>query len=98
MATKDYSQIVIRLIRDDMKYAKLISGLSNIGFESKEYALSLQQSIFELMDLDNYFNQEELKDWYFQMTERAFSIDSDEMDNLVLEIYSILKTKYHGKN
>jgi hypothetical protein len=98
MATIDYSQTIIRLIRDDIRNIKLVSVLSRYYKNASNYRLNLHEAVFDLMELSDYSDYEELKNWYFQKMENAKSASLDSLNEIAIDIYAGLKMKYHGKN
>lgn len=98
MATIDYSHVIIRLIRDDIRNVKLVDSLSRYYTNASNYKLDLHEAVFELMELNNYKDFEELKEWYFNKTETAKKIPLDSINEIALDIYAGLKMKYHGRN
>ena len=98
MTQTNYSHIIIRLIRDDIRNVKLVSVLSRYYKDASIYKLDLHEAVFELMELNNYEKIDELKEWYFNKTEKAKLITMNSLDKVAIDIYAGLKMKYHGKN
>lgn len=98
MAAIDYSKVIIRLIRADIRNIRLMSVLSRYYKNTSDYKLDLHEDIFELMELNNYEDYEELKSWYFNKIENAKHITTNSLNEVVIDIYAGLKMKYHGKN
>jgi hypothetical protein len=98
MASNDYSHVIIRLIRDDIRNIKLVSVLSRYYKNATNYRLDLHEAIFDLMELRNYKDYDELKNWYFSKIENAKSVSLEAISEVAFDIYAGLKMKYHGKN
>ncbi len=98
MTQTNYSGLIIRLIRDDIRNIKLVSVLSRYYKDASIYRLNLHEAVFELMELNNYEKIDELKEWYFNKTENAKQVGLNSLDTVAIDIFAGLKMKYHGKN
>jgi hypothetical protein len=50
------------------------------------------------MELNNYEKIDELKEWYFDKTEKAKLVSLNSIDIVAIDIFAGLKMKFHGKN
>ncbi len=98
MTTIDYSQVIIRLIRADLRNTQIVKFLSFFYTNASNYRLNLYEDIFELMRLNTYENYEELKTWYLNQLENAKYLPINTLDNVAADMYADLKMKYHGEN
>lgn len=72
---EDLFKLIIGFIADDLKVQKYHYNLSLIGLESSPLNLNLHEGIFRLVGFKENDISEEIKQWYFQQTERVFTID-----------------------
>lgn len=72
---EDLFKLIIGFIADDLKVQKYHYNLSLIGFDSSPLNLNLHYGIFRLVGFKENDISEEIKQWYFQQTERVFAID-----------------------
>lgn len=66
--------LLISLIKDDLVYARLLNGLADLGFDTTDYYLNLNDAVFHLAGFSREQVTEELREWYFSRLERAQSL------------------------
>lgn len=88
MAAMDYSQIIIRLIRADLRNVHMLKMLSLFYTNASNYKLNLYEDVFELMNLNTYKNYEELKTWYLNQLENAKYVPINTLDKVATDIYN----------
>jgi hypothetical protein len=59
----EQSELIIRLIKDDLKNQSLINSFQALGFYSEDHYLNLSETIFKVLDIEN---NEELFELYVQ--------------------------------
>ena len=88
----DYNSAIIQLITDDLRISKLLHGLTLTGLDATHFNTSIHETVFLLIGFKKYEQTEELKDWYFNQTERIIPIEltaiDGEITKLAHEIYS----------
>lgn len=72
---EDLFKLIVGFIADDLKVQKYHYNLSLIGLDSSPLNLNLHEGIFRLVGFKENEISEEIKQWYFQQTERVFTID-----------------------
>lgn len=72
---EDLFKLIIGFIADDLKVQKYHYNLSLIGLDSSPLNLNLHEGIFRLVGFKENEISEEITQWYFQQTERVFTID-----------------------
>lgn len=96
----DYHSAIITLIADDLRVSKLINGLTKIGLDASNFNSKIHETIFLLIGFKKYQQTDELKDWYFQQSERIFRIeltaDEKDLNTLANDIYSGLVERLNG--
>ena len=98
MATIDYSQVIIRLIRADLRNVHIVKMLSLVYTNASNYRLNLYEDVFELMQLNTYENYEELKTWYLNQLENAKYAPISTLNKVAMDIYDGLKMRYYEKD
>lgn len=87
-------ELIISLIKDDLRNVRLISGLSELGLGSDKYYLQLNRTILLLMGFDKEQRDDELYDKYNRSTEKISGVDifdqPELLNDLALEIYKLL--------
>ncbi|HEY9009340.1 MAG TPA: hypothetical protein VIM75_24555 [Ohtaekwangia sp.] len=90
-------QLIISLIKDDLINHKLVSGLNRLGLNASDYHLHLSETIFRLMGIDTYAEDEKLQDRYIELTSTVEHVDLTKitgrtimLDTLVRNIYNEL--------
>ncbi len=63
--------LLLNLIKDDLVYARLLNGLADLGFDTTDYYLNLNDTVFHLAGFTRECITEELREWYFGRLERA---------------------------
>ena len=88
----DYQLAIINLITDDLRINKLIHGLTATGLEADVFNTSIHETVFLLIGFKKNEQTEELKEWYFNKTEKIIPIELTAIDGginqLSQEIYS----------
>ncbi|MNE99941.1 hypothetical protein D3C87_22550 [compost metagenome] len=98
MANIDYSQVIIRLIRADLRNVHMLKVLSLFYTNTSNYRLNLYEDIFELMQFNAYENYEELKTWYLNQLENAKYVPVNTLNKVAADIYDGLKSRYLRKD
>ncbi|MGV3609660.1 MAG: hypothetical protein ACO1N0_01840 [Fluviicola sp.] len=75
---EDLFKLIVGFIADDLKMQKHFYNLSLSGLDSTPLQLNLHEGIFILVGFGKDEITEEVKQWYFQQTERGFNIYNDE--------------------
>jgi len=57
-------KLILNLIKDDLKNTRLVAGLSELGFDTGKYYLSLGESIIGMLSLDDKALDEKLWEAY----------------------------------
>ena len=89
---EDLRRLVLLLIKEDLRSARLVLGLSALGLEAGRYHTELHRAIFQLLGLDQ--NNDALHELYFNYIDKAQQIDNvedaDKMQAMAEEIYERL--------
>lgn len=91
----DYSEAILKLIKDDLRISKLLHKLSRVGLDVEYFNTQLHEAIFLLIGFKKNQQTEELKDWYFRESEKIFQVReianlNAEIEVLAAEIYNEL--------
>jgi hypothetical protein len=78
----DYYDVIVKLIIDDLKIAKLLQGLSQAGLEADRYQPKINEAVFFFVGLEKEQNTMELKEWYNQQVERVYNVELTESEKL----------------
>jgi len=79
---EENNDLIIKLIRADLKYNELLSGLSSIHFESDLYCLNLVDMVAKLMDVKGDTSDQWFK-VYLNYIDQAYKYEvEDRGDNL----------------
>lgn len=93
--------LIVELIAHDLKICKHFHFLERSGLDTSNLGLNLHDKIFKLAGIDKDDN-EEVREWYFQMAENSIEIDvfSDEKKLLeaASEIMIGLDKKTHNRS
>lgn len=73
---EDLFKLIVGFIADDLKMQKHFYNLSLGGLDSTPLQLNLHEGIFILVGFKKDEITEEVKQWYFQQSERVFNIDT----------------------
>jgi hypothetical protein len=95
-------QLIISLIKDDLINSKLVNGLNRLGLSAGDYHLNLSETIFNLMGINDVEDDDELLDYYIELTSIAQSVDLSDiagrnaiLEKLARSIYSeLLQRKF----
>lgn len=92
MKTLTDEELLIRLIKDSLINAKLISGLNSLGLNADDYSLSLGDTIFKLMGFESGKSDFIFEKVFIASTDRIMQIEfsRDELTLLSMEIYQDL--------
>lgn len=89
--------LIITLIKDDLINSKLVNGLNELGLDAGKYFINSSDTVFKLMGFQNHEFEEEIFQYYLELTAKAKNIDISEsnapLDDLCLEIYNELLVK-----
>lgn len=66
------ANIILSLIKEDLRSSKLVLGLSELGLDAGQYHTELYNLVFELMEIQT--QNDSLLDFYFDQLERAKEI------------------------
>jgi len=96
MSTKD---LIIRLIREELRNKHLMHSLEDLGFDCSFFTLNISHIILELAGCHE--RPDELYEWYFELIEKALAEitfwNPDEMlDKWPAEIWKALQEKKQG--
>jgi hypothetical protein len=87
---EDLFKLIIGFIADDLKVQKHFYNLSLSGLDTTPLQLNLHEGIFQLVGFKKNEISEEVKQWYFQQSEKVFGIDTikdeDTLNKLATEI------------
>lgn len=77
--------LLVELIAHDLKIHKHLHFLERSGLETFHLQLSIHDKIFRLVGIDGTNIDEDLREWYYQMTEKAVEIDVFEDEQKLIE-------------
>lgn len=101
MPVKEYFELLVGLIADDLKIHKHLHFLTLGGLDSTPLKLSIHERVFNLLGFSNDEVTEEMEEWYFSQAERVYSLDiihdSKMLLNLSVEILDGLN-KFKSQN
>jgi hypothetical protein len=88
----DISQLIIKLIKEDLKSNRLIEGLSHLGVNADLYILEISIVIMGLMELsDDEIDEWGLDTYHLIIMEKCKNWKSLEfLDSTAMEVYSEL--------
>jgi len=94
--------LLISLIKDDLVHTRLLNGLMELGFDTTDYYLNLNEAIFQLAGLSKEQITEELREWYFSHVDRAQFLKvppraSTDLDKMARIIYTELMAELELK-
>lgn len=78
----DFYDVIVKLIIDDLKIAKLLQGLSIAGMETERFQPRINEAVFFLVGLHKERDSLELKEWYNQQIERVYNVELTESEKL----------------
>jgi hypothetical protein len=68
----EINNIILSLIKEDLRSSKLVLGLSELGLDAGQYHTELYDLVFDLMEIE--VQNDSLLDFYFEQLERAKEI------------------------
>lgn len=87
---------ITNLIKQDLLNWKMISSLQKMQIHATHYQLDIGSIIFEMMDLNNRKNVDELFEKYIEMSKPVLKLTADQsnrkIDLLASKIYDYLET------
>jgi hypothetical protein len=91
MNPKAKKQLVLSLIKDDLINNKLVNALNDLGLDANQYALHLQEAVFQLMGIEATIANESIHQHYFELC-RQISIQHNSLglEQLAETIYAYL--------
>lgn len=96
MNTKNNKNLILSLIKDDLTNTKLVLGLNALGLQASEYALNLNETIFNCVGIAQGDQSNKVYERYSEMTKRIKYIDMEQnpkqVSALVQEIYTYLRS------
>lgn len=97
MKSKDKQQLIISLIKDDLVYNKLISGLNNMGIDALNYHLHISKTVFMLLGFGDDKKSNEAFEFYLMQLKHANYFDikgsHEAFDTLAGDIYLKLERR-----
>jgi len=88
-------QLILSLIKDDLINHKLVSGLNQLGLCASDYHLHLSETIFMLMGIDTYAEDETLQNRYRELTSAAQHIDLTKIPGRTVMLDTLAHSIYH---
>lgn len=85
--------IILSLIKDDIRHTRLVDGLNALGLPAHEHCLHLPEIIFSLMEIDHKRFADELMQGYFGMVRKK--VDQHNENQLANNIYEYLNAFSH---
>lgn len=89
----DTRQLVLSLIKEDLRCSKLVLGLSSLGLDAGKYHTEISNLVFNLLGLD--LNNDQLLSLYFECIDKASEIedveDQKKMQGMAEEILNKLE-------
>lgn len=87
-------ELVISLIKDDLRNMRLTYGLSELGLVAEKYSLQLNRAILLLMGFDNAQCDDDIYDKYNSYSEKIIRVDifdkPELLNELASDIYNLL--------
>ena len=92
-------QLVIHLIKEELRNLRLIFTLEDAGFDGSFYTMNISHVILELAGFKE--RTDELFDWYYELIEKAmeeitFWNLTEMLNKWVVEIWKALQDKVNG--
>lgn len=88
-------ELIISLIKDDLRNTKLVNGLNKIGLKADDYYLNLSDTIFQLMGFEDNSQTDALIEFYYEYSNKVeecdFSLNSTLLDEMAEEVFERLK-------
>lgn len=85
-------EIIIQLIKDDIKITKFVHSLEQQGIIANELLIETHPVIFELLQIDKDIITEDFIDHYFQLIDAASKMEQEEVDEFIKGIIATLIT------
>lgn len=89
------NELIISLIKDDLRNTKLVNGLNKIGLKAEDYHLNLSDTIFHLMGFEDNSQTDALIEFYYEYSNKVeecdLTLNSNQLDELAEEIFERLK-------
>ncbi|MBI1838676.1 MAG: hypothetical protein HYR91_15535 [Flavobacteriia bacterium] len=89
-------ELIISLIKDDLRNNKLINGLNKIGLKADDYYLHLSDTIFNLMGFEDNSQTDALIEYYYEYSNKVeecdFSLNSTQLDEMAEEVFERLSS------
>lgn len=87
-------ELIISLIKDDLRNTKLVNGLNRIGLKAEDYYLHLSDTIFNLMGFKDNPQTDALIEFYYEYSNKVeecdFSLNSTQLDEMAEEVFERL--------
>ena len=80
---KEYFDLVIGLIIDDLRIQKHLHNLGLSGLDVTPFKFELYERIFMLVGVSKKKNAQEIRDWYYDQADRVHDIDIDDEKALI---------------
>jgi len=82
--------LIFSLIKDDLIHTRLLYGLTELGFDTTDYYLNLDETVFTLAGFTSEQVTEELREWYFRHMEKARFLTVPPRANVELEKMAVM--------
>lgn len=93
-------EVIIQLIKEDLRSSKLVLGLSELGLDAGKYHLNISSLVFNLMGINE--QNEKLLDIYMEFMDRTMSIPDIEQEGILQrmaeELYALLLSAKNESN
>ncbi len=87
-------ELIISLIKDNLKNTRLVIGLDKLGLDSGKYHLQLSDTIFKLIGFKSDEHEEKVFEEYIKASMKVASIDifmhPEKLDAIATKIYENL--------
>lgn len=100
--TIESKELIISLIKDDLRNMRLTYGLSELGLIAEKYSLQLNRTILLLMGFDKEQRDDNIYDKYNRYSEKIVRIDifdqPELLDELASDMYNFLSKEMKARN
>lgn len=91
---KNKKELIISLIKDNLKNTRLVIGLDKLGLDSCKYHLQLSDTVFKLIGFKSDEHEEKVFEEYVKASAKVSSIDiftnPEKLESLANKIYENL--------
>ena len=96
----EQNQLILSLIKEDLRCSKLVNGLSELGLDAGKYHTELSNIVFDMMGFD--VQNDSLLEFYFNCLEEVAGVkdveDMQAMGKLARDIYERLVGERERRN